>query len=176
MFALSKNMENGEEEMLSYKGRITAELISDVLLSIEEKFKSVGARPILKRKILSILVETLQNVFHHGLKTPKQPSDDDSTVKVYQAEGHFIVLTSNRLRTTTATELANRIESINSMSKDQLNESYRQILLNKQKSSATGSGVGIIDIVRRSGHKIDYTITPLDSDFSQFSMKVKISN
>ena len=160
--------------MLSYTGSIDAELISNILQMVESKASDRKADSRITKKVINVLIETLQNIFHHG--SPSQlHREPDSSVMVYERGGEYMVITGNRTPCVRANELAHRIDNINAMTRDELNESYRKILLTKQKSSLTGAGVGFIDIARRSGQKLEYTLEPIDEEFCYFSMRVKIA-
>jgi hypothetical protein len=156
--------------LLSYKGAVTEDLISNILLFIESKFKQVKTTARVKRKIISVLVEALQNIFRHG----QEHSIPVSEVTVYQKDGSYLVVTGNRIDTKRALELKQRVDLLNNMSKDELTESYRHILLTKAKSSADGSGVGMIDMLRRSGAQINFTMDKLEGDFYFCSMEIKV--
>jgi hypothetical protein len=221
--------------MVSYRGDITADVISRVLQYIEARFTDKMAPPSVRRKIVSVLVETLQNIFHHApsaekdntgisqigqafangqhnqtdhkvhntrygetngqeehrpnTTTPSKIASEselrgtlhpeevpDSTVMVCRKDKGYLVLTGNRIRTEQALILKERIDRINAMSRDELTSSYRTILSTRQKSSATGSGVGIIDIARRSGHKIEVSLREVDEEYQFFQMQIKIAS
>ena len=171
-----------DEVMLSYKGTITSELITSILAFVEARFAEIKATPMVRRKIVSVLVEALQNIFHHDDKAVQalpallhQPTQPDATVMVCQRGPDYILITGNRVRAARAQELATRIGRINAMTREELNSNYQHILATRRKSSPTGSGVGFIDIARRSGQKIEYAMQKVDPDHYFFTMQVKIA-
>lgn len=161
--------------MLRYSGSITSDQISEILERVEDQFGQLKASPQVKKKIMGVLVESIQNVFHHGAKGQSPNQQHDSSVLVAESDGDYIVVTGNRIPTEKAMQLAERLERINSMTREELNKSYRNILLSKLKSSIHGAGVGMIDIARRSGSKILYKLEKIDENFYFFSMEVKIA-
>ena len=58
------NLSKGDV-ILAYKGSITSELINDILEGVEKKLEEADADSKLRKKIYNILVESLQNLFHH---------------------------------------------------------------------------------------------------------------
>ena len=163
--------------MISYKGAITEDLITTVLQYIESRFKHFPATARVRRKVVSVLVEAMQNIFHHGEKAKSQPQEEeDSTVMVYRREADYLILAGNRVESGKAFELKERIDRINSMSRDELNANYRRILETRNKSSASGSGVGMIDIARRTGQQIEFTMEKVEGNYYFCSMQIKIAS
>ncbi len=58
--------------LLSYKGSISADLITNVLDIVESKLKEVDTSVTAKKKIYNVLVESLQNLYHH-IEDPPEP-------------------------------------------------------------------------------------------------------
>jgi len=59
------NKLNNGEVILSYKGSISAEWINGVLEGVEGKLDSAEVDSKIKKKMYNVLVEGLQNLFHH---------------------------------------------------------------------------------------------------------------
>src|SRR5436190_19412225 len=51
--------------MLSFKGDITSELLTSVLQIMESKLDTLQEEPKIKKKVYNVLVECLQNLYHH---------------------------------------------------------------------------------------------------------------
>ena len=78
VFDLYNNMERNDI-LLSFKGAITSELLTSVLQIMEEKMEDLNEEPKTKKKVFNVLVECLQNLYHHiddcdtsHVNTPKQ--------------------------------------------------------------------------------------------------------
>jgi hypothetical protein len=59
-----KKMNEGDV-LLAYKGSITTELITNVLEVIESKLDDINTASAVRKKVYNVLVESLQNLFHH---------------------------------------------------------------------------------------------------------------
>ena len=68
-----------------------------------------------------------------------------------------------------------KLEDINAMGKEELKEFYKNVLNNGQMSEKGGGGLGMIDIARKSGQKLDYGFMPFDDNHSFFSLNVNIN-
>jgi hypothetical protein len=90
-------------------------------------------------------------------------------------ETGYRILTGNHIRTAHVEDLRNKIDKINAMTHDELRVYYRQQLSATELSDKGGAGLGMIDIARKSGHKIDYSFQPVTDTFSFFSLIVNIN-
>ncbi len=51
--------------MLSFKGNVTSELLTSILQIMESQMDNLDESPKMRRKVYNILVECLQNLYHH---------------------------------------------------------------------------------------------------------------
>ena len=51
--------------MLSFKGEVTSDLLTSILQIMESKMEVLDEPPKIKKKVYNILVECLQNLYHH---------------------------------------------------------------------------------------------------------------
>lgn len=171
-----KKME-GENILLSFKGSVTSELLTSILMITEEKLKKMEEKPGLMKKVFNILVECLQNVYHHfdELDTNIENGGANSAILMIGKEvDKYFILTGNYILTKKVDDLKKRLEQVNSLSKEELRELYREVLINQDFSEKGGAGLGLIDIMRKSGQKIGYNFHPVNENYSFFSLQVKI--
>ena len=181
MFDIHRYFElmNNDNIMISYRGIISGDIISSILQFTDVKFREMQTTPFIRKKVIGILIESLQNVFHHALKNmdcDESQLCNQSMLMIGKCPGGFFVATGNRINIDKAEYMQQKIDKINAMSRDELNFNYRNILVNKLKESNTGSGIGMIDIARRSGQKIEYNFKNLDGESCFFSLKVNVLN
>ncbi|MFI5150853.1 MAG: DUF6272 family protein, partial [Bacteroidia bacterium] len=63
--------------MLSFKGDITSELLTSILQIMESKLDNMQEEPKIKKKVYNVLVECLQNLYHHMDDMPQNVAPDD---------------------------------------------------------------------------------------------------
>ena len=68
-----------------------------------------------------------------------------------------------------------RLKEINMMTQEQLKEYYKKVLANGEMSAKGGGGLGMIDIARKTGEKLNFAFMPIDDKYSFFSLNIKIS-
>lgn len=172
-----KKMNKGEV-LLAYKGSITAELITNVLGVVESKLDHVIDKSVTKKKIYNILVESLQNLYHHVDDLPEELNESMDIhfgIFVISKEGDsYQIRTGNFLMSDKVNTLKERLDKIRSLSREELKELYKFVLNNQKFSDKGGGGLGLIDIARRTGGNIDYEFDEYDQNYSFFSLNVTI--
>lgn len=167
--------------LLSFKGDITSELLTSILQIMEHKLDNLEEAPKTKRKVYNILVECLQNLYHHMDEMPELAdtaglgSKRQAIFMIGKEEGRFRIITGNYLLTKNADGLKARIDRINAMSRDELKEYYKEVLNNGLMSEKGGGGLGMIDIARKSGGKLDYEFMPVAEPYSFFTLYVNVA-
>ena len=58
---------------------------------------------------------------------------------------------------------------------DDLKVYYKEVLNNGEMSAKGGGGLGMIDIARKSGKKLEYKFDPIDNSYSFFSLNIKVA-
>ncbi|HMC97603.1 MAG TPA: DUF6272 family protein, partial [Flavobacteriales bacterium] len=67
------------------------------------------------------------------------------------------------------------LDRINALDPDELRDLYKEILADGRFSSAGGGGLGMVDIARKSGGKLEYGFVPYDQDNAFFSLNVNVT-
>jgi len=161
--------------MISFKGELTSELLTSILLSIESKLDFIEEVPKVRRKVFSVLVECLQNLYHHTDENENGHSEERNAIfMVSNHEGYYYIYTGNHILTEHVPDLKSKIDKVNQLDKNELKSYYKEVLSNGQMSEKGGGGLGMIDIARKSGQKLEYSFLSLDKTNSFFTLKVKI--
>jgi len=168
--------------MLSYKGDANKEVLSSMLDIIETKLNNTDVNPKTKKKLYNILVECLQNLYHHvdeaeveGNNQEKELMNASAIFMVAKATEHFKICTGNFIEATEVSALEQRIQHINSLDKAELKTYHKEILNNGEISIKGGGGLGLIDMVRKSGNKLDYCFQKVDNNTYFFTLEIKLS-
>lgn len=171
--------QNDGDVVVSFKGAITTDLITDVLDVIEAKLGNSDINPKTIKKVYNVLVECLQNLYHHAEKININgflEKDKDLTVfVVLRKDDKFRITTGNVIKTENIGFLKNKMNHLNSLNEDELKSLYKEILNNQDFSEKGGGGLGMIDMVRKSGGKIEYNFYELHKDYSFFDFSINIS-
>lgn len=166
--------------VLSFKGAITSELLSSVLQIMESKMEDLEESLKTRRKVFNVLVECLQNLYHHidDFEIEGSPEDvarmKSAVFMIARNEGYYNVVTGNFLLSENVEKLTDRITTINGFDRSELKEYYKAVLNNGEMSAKGGGGLGFIDIAKKSGEKLEFDFAEVDDTYSFFTLIVKI--
>ena len=172
------DLSNGNQ-ILYYKGNIDSDLINRVLDSVEAKMVNSKERPKLRKKVYNVLVESLQNLYHHVEKVPEdfedQKSEKYGMLAINKVDNGYKIITGNFIFSEDVEMLEEKIKRINRSNHDELTELYKFILNHQRISSKGGGGLGLVDIARKSGNKLEYLFKDYNEKSSFFYLKILVS-
>jgi hypothetical protein len=163
-----------------YQGEVTADLVSSILQMMENKLDGDGEDRKTKKKVFNVMVECLQNVYHH-LDTLEirndtgEINDRTALLLIGKEENDYFVITGNHIVRDRIDELRSRLEKVNECDRKQLKALYQEILSNEPMSEKGTAGLGMIDIARKSGQKLGYDFHPVNDKYSFFSLEAKVA-
>jgi hypothetical protein len=182
---MSFNVENYLSEqkdgnvILFYKGNIDSDVINHILDTVEGKMVEVNENPRLRKKVYNVLVESLQNLFHHVDRVPDdfedQKAEKFGLMLVKKIGEAYKIITGNFVNSENVEKLEEKIKRINRSSHDEIKELYKFILNHQRISAKGGGGLGLVDIARKTGNKLDYSFIYYDNNYSFFYLNILVS-
>ena len=165
--------------ILYYKGNVDSDLINHVLDTVEYKLVEVNEQSKLRKKVYNVLVESLQNLYHHVDKVPEdfedQKSEKFGLLKVEKVENGYKIITGNFVRADHVEMLEEKINRINRSSHEEIKELYKFILNHQRISEKGGGGLGLVDIVRKTGNKLKFNFKEYNDKFSFFYLDILVN-
>ena len=164
--------------VIAYKGSITSDLINDVLEAVEKKLDEVNEEGKTRKKLYNVLVESLQNLYHHieetheGIEEELDPKF--GVLVIAREDGEYKVITGNFVNSSKIKYLKEKIDKINSLNKDELKDMYKFILNHQKLSAKGGGGLGLVDIARKTGSKLVYSFYNYNDNYYFFNLEIKI--
>lgn len=174
-FEIYNNMDENNI-LLSFKGDITSELLTSILQIIENRMDNMQEEIKTKKKVYNVLVECLQNLYHHINDYTDEIGDNtkNAIFIISKTNATYNIITGNYILNTNMLGLRTRLDEVNNLNKEQLKEYYKTILNNGEISVKGGGGLGMIDIARKTGEKLDYNFLEIDNKVSFFTLKIKV--
>ena len=169
-----------EDTLFSYKGVMTDTKISDILDDIEGIFEKKEETKKIVKRIYNISIETLQNLYHHSdnfdiIKDGKVETASNTVFVLKQnSKGNYKIVTGNFVKKNNIRVLKERIDQLNFLNKDEVKALYKLILNNEEFSKKGGGGLGIIDLVKRTGQSLDYNFYYFNEEYIFFSLRIAI--
>jgi hypothetical protein len=175
-----KDLTEAKDVLLAYKGSITSDFINKTLEEVERKL--LDSKEIVKtrKKVYNVLVESLQNLYHHVDDLPEQIKNiiepKFGVVVIALDDIGFKINTGNFISSNKIKYLKDKIDKINSLSKEELKDMYKFILNHQKLSAKGGGGLGLVDIARKTNNKISYSFYPVSENYFFFNFEIYINN
>ncbi len=162
-----------ERLMFVYRGVVTTENSVPLLMLLEKEMENSEFGFVGRKRLFMFVLESLQNVSRHST----QNQHADMSLVVYSKSGNgYTVTTGNVLPTTAIKDLRLRLDEINSLETKEIRNVYRQMLSSSEFSSKGGAGLGLIEMAKKTGNKLDYDFVELDKDYSYFILSKTVDS
>ena len=164
-----------KELLLVFRDEMTNETVNDLLAIAEIKMKSVSGEKKFIRRVFNILVECVQNIVNHADVSPVRKLNQAAILVIGKGVDHYFVITGNLIRNERIENLKEIIDLINGLSPEVIRDYYTEKMKVAEFSAKGGAGLGLLDISRRSGRKLEYDFRQVDDVFSYFSFKINVA-
>ncbi len=162
--------------VLSYKGSIHAHILTDLLAITEKKLATNAFDAQLKKKVLHILIELIQNLYHNCEENKAdQNFVKDVCIILVKKKQSYGVYTGNYMLNSKVKMLKHKLNQVNAMDGDDLRQSYRDRLDKGTITDRGRAGLGLMDMARKSGNQLEYGFTTFNEHYSFFSLKVNVN-
>ena len=165
--------------ILFYKGNVDSDVINHILDTVEEKMIAANEQSRLRKKVYNVLVESLQNLYHHVDKVPADFEDQTAErygmMAVKKADSGYRIITGNFVHLDNAQKLEDKIKRINRSSHEEIKELYKFILNHQRISAKGGGGLGLVDIARKTGNKLAYSFRKYNDTYSFFYLDIFVN-
>jgi hypothetical protein len=156
-----------ENILMMHKGDYSENAVGPMLKMVEENMQNVSLK--VHKKIFHFLVEILQNISKHGYSINGKR---EGVFQIGHMDNKFHIGTGNFIAFDEVKNLKDQLDSVNSKSKDELNEMYRKYLREGKSTKKGSAGLGLIDLARETDDIIKYEFTPINDKYSFFSLTV----
>jgi hypothetical protein len=171
---------NSRDAIFYFKGNIDSDVINTVLDTVEIKLITVNEHPRLRKKVYNVLVESLQNLYHHADLVPagfKAPSPEKyGVILMDKYSDGYRITTCNFISAVHIRGLEAKISKINNSTNEEIKELYKEILNHQEITDKGLGGLGLIDIARKTGNKLDYKFKKYDEANSVFYLCAFVNN
>ena len=160
--------------LVSYTGNLAGATSESLLALSEQAVLSAGSPMKRSRRVGHVLIEALQNVSRHGWVDAQGETPFFLTLE--QTPLGFQIQTGNIVDFDMASELRERLASVNGMNRDELRKAYVETLCEGELSERGGAGLGLLSMAKRSEGPLNYQFTECGSDLFLFTLAVLVRN
>jgi len=169
-------LHESETLLLRHEGPVDKEVLLQTLPRIEEILEREGACKPLKRKIINIAIETLQNLQLHSLPAEQDKFRLPPLFLLGKNKESVTITIGNLIANEEKKLLEDKLNKINSLNEDEVKFLYGVIMKQTVVKFSTkgGAGLGLIDMKKKSGRPLQYSFQNVDDNVSYFSLKVSV--
>ncbi len=160
---------------LVYEGEFNHQITKMFTSMAERDMDKTNEEKTVKRRVFHVMVECLQNMTKHSDTVGEDSRIGSGMFIVGKKDEAYYIITANRVINDKIHELKESIDGLNKMSKEELTALYKKQIKEGKLSEKGGAGLGLIDIARKTGQKLDYQFIPLDNEYYFFLLKIKVT-
>lgn len=165
---------------LVYEGEITHQITKAFTSLAETNMDKLSEDTTVKKKVFHVMVECLQNLSKHAEEfEPSSGGYAGNGIfivgKLGDENGDYHIITGNAVDNSKVDDLKALLDKINELDKDGLKELFKKQMREGSLSEKGGAGLGLIDIARKTGEKLEYHFHSIDEANSFFLLRTRIS-
>lgn len=155
---------------LVFSGLFNQDSLLDLLATIKGQIAGTAS---IKNKVFYIIVEMLQNVIKHGAKL-KESNGNPGIFYISEEDNHYIITTGNYISNGKIDKLKNKLEEVNILNLEELDNFYIKSLFNFEIDDSKESGLGIIDLRIKSENKLNFYFFKVNEKHSFYTLQTKV--
>lgn len=157
--------------MFVYRGTVTNQNSEALLLLLEKEMEQSDFGFVGRKRLFMFVLESLQNVSRHS---NTKISDLMSLVVYSKLDNGYTVTTANVIDKDEEPDLKGQLNLLNTLEASEIRKLYREKLSTTDFSSRGGAGLGLIEMAKKTGNKLDYDFLPLDKNSLYFVLSKSV--
>ena len=163
---------------LLYNGNFSDDITTKFIELSEYNITNINSLSKMKKKVSFLMAECFQNIVRHGEalenKVDVAPNEGFFLTKNWQ--DIYYITSGNLIEKKKIDDVKAQLETVNRLDKEELKILYRQVLENQGFTEKGGAGLGLIEMARKSGQKLEYTFNNFDDKYSLFYNQILLKS
>ncbi len=166
---LLRNSLRENRVIMAYNGTVSDDLMVTLADLLKERL--IANEDVKRSKLIfSVFMEGVQNLIWHG----KQHEENIGMILISENNHEITIMCGNRIHRDKATGLKQRLAQIEGADKDTIRQMYRDGMSQAAEHDGPGSGLGLLEIARRSTQPISHMFVDVDDDSVDFILSATI--
>ena len=155
---------------LLYNGNFSDDITNKLIELSEYNISNINGLSKMKKKASFLMAECFQNIVRHGetLDGKEEVETNEGFFLTKNWQDIYYITSGNLIEANKIGNLKRQLEKVNSLDKDELKALYREVLENEEISDKGGAGLGLIEMARKSGQKLEYVFKDFDETYALF--------
>ncbi len=129
-------------------------------------------------KVFSVFIEQTQNIKNYAYSLSNHAEQEkillSGILNIGLKDDKYFVSSGNLVKNDNVEELHNKLKKIESYSKKELANVYREKLRETRDNDTGGAGLGLIEMARKASEDICYDFEKIDQDYYFFTLTIRI--
>jgi len=163
--------------IIDYNGAIQYDTIGELIHQFKSHVPILGIQIGTYKKVLLVMIESLENI----MKYRECPGHTQACelaftplFSVIKEGGRYFVNSCNSLEYNKMEPLEKKLIYLNSLTPQGIREFYKETITNGLFSQKGGAGLGLIEMAKISGNKIEYMFQRVDENYVNFSLRITV--
>ena len=162
--------------IINYIGAIHYETIGELIHQFKNHVHILGVHIGTYKKVLLVMIESLENMMKYG-EYPSNSEGNHAFIPVFSIvkEGdRYFISSSNTIEVGNTLSLEEKLVYLNTLTQQGIKEYYKETITNGQFSQQGGAGLGLIEMAKISGNKIEYAFQQVNEKYTLFNLKITV--
>lgn len=162
--------------IINYRGAIHYETIGELIHEFKNHVHVLGVHIGTYKKVLLVMIESLENIMKYG-EYPLNIDENHAFIPLFSVtkEGErYFITSSNTIEICNVSSLEEKLIYLNTLTQQGIKEYYKETITNGQFSQQGGAGLGLIEMAKISGNKIEYHFQPVNEKYTLFNLKITV--
>jgi hypothetical protein len=164
--------------LISFSGKFSQEIIEELGEAVKKYLETEDRPKNDIYNVFSIFIEQTQNIKNYckskeGSEAYAQISSS-CIVTIGRTDCGNYVSSGNLIENENVGRLTGILDELNGLEKTELKKLYKEKLRQDLTPDSLGAGIGLLDIARKAAQPLEYTITPVDKQFSFFTLRAVV--
>jgi hypothetical protein len=167
-----------QDIIIEYKGHLTFSTTGRLLTLLKYKMKKQGIEPGIYKKILSIMIEALENIYKNSDQYKEYRDICEKYIPEFRLtknENSYYIYCANPIRNELIPNLREKLKLVNKKDFEELRLLYRKTIADGKFTNKGGAGLGIIEMAKISGNPLGYNFEEINETFSYYSLEIKFN-
>lgn len=168
----------GDRFCFLYSGRFHDEHTASLIPLGEEVLDGARAQRTYRQRVSYVMVEAYQNIVRHRATLPIE-MERGAGRSLFMLRSHAAgdeVVAMDPVAATEVPALKATLERIGGLDLRQLKELFLRSLQDSSRSQRGGAGLGLIEMARRSGHRLRHAVYPVDEAHRLFALQIVVGD
>lgn len=163
--------------IIDYSGAIHYDTIGELIHQFKNHVHLLGIQIGTYKKVLLVMIESLENTMkyrEYPAQTNGQEMGFTPLFSVIKEGDRYFINSCNTLEYNKMEALEKRLIYLNNLSPQGIKEYYKETITNGLFSQKGGAGLGLIEMAKISGNKIEYMFQHVNENYVNFSLRITV--